>query len=106
MRAKPNTAARVAAATAIPSTASATRPRWCARREVANQKGKASRRIAIIVDTCKNTLLVSRSPRYDVPKAAPPPLRLIQEFINTVDLENEREWLATPADLLAWGRER
>jgi predicted RNA-binding Zn ribbon-like protein len=49
---------------------------------------------------------VSRAPRYDVPKAAPPPLRLIQEFINTVDLENEREWLATPADLLAWGRER
>jgi predicted RNA-binding Zn ribbon-like protein len=49
---------------------------------------------------------VSRSPRYDVPKAAPQPLRVVQEFVNTVDLENEREWLAQPADLLAWGRER
>jgi predicted RNA-binding Zn ribbon-like protein len=49
---------------------------------------------------------VSRAPRYDVPKAAPQPLRLVQEFVNTVDLENEREWLARPADLLAWGRER
>ena len=26
--------------------------------------------------------------------------------MNTVDLENEREWLAQPADLLAWGRVR
>jgi predicted RNA-binding Zn ribbon-like protein len=49
---------------------------------------------------------VSRSPRYDVPKAAPQPLRLVQEFVNTVDLENRREWLARPADLLAWGSER
>ena len=24
-------------------------------------------------------------PRYDVPKAAPAPLRLVQEFVNTVD---------------------
>jgi predicted RNA-binding Zn ribbon-like protein len=51
-------------------------------------------------------LQVSHGPRYDVPKAAPQPLRLVQEFVNTVDLENEREWLATPADLLAWGRQR
>jgi predicted RNA-binding Zn ribbon-like protein len=41
-----------------------------------------------------------------VPKAAPQPLRLVQEFVNTVDLENEREWLAEPSDLLAWARER
>lgn len=41
-----------------------------------------------------------------MPKAAPQPLRLVQEFVNTVDLENDREWLATPADLLAWGRDR
>ena len=34
------------------------------------------------------------APRYDVPKAAPAPLRLVQEFVNTVDLEHDREWLA------------
>lgn len=33
------------------------------------------------------------SPRYDVPKAAPEPLRRVQLFVNTVDLENERDWL-------------
>jgi predicted RNA-binding Zn ribbon-like protein len=45
------------------------------------------------------------APRYDVPNAAPAPLRLIQLFVNSVDLENNREWLATPADLEAWLRE-
>jgi predicted RNA-binding Zn ribbon-like protein len=43
-----------------------------------------------------------RAPRYDIPKAAPSPLRLIQEFINTVDHEHGREWLATPAALRDW----
>ena len=37
------------------------------------------------------------SPRYDVPKAAPEPLRAVQQFINSVDLENEHrlapDWL-------------
>jgi predicted RNA-binding Zn ribbon-like protein len=33
-------------------------------------------------------------PRYDLPKAAPEPLRLVQKFVNTIDLEHEREWLA------------
>jgi predicted RNA-binding Zn ribbon-like protein len=33
------------------------------------------------------------APRYDVPKAAPGPLRQVQLFINTVDLHNEVEWL-------------
>ena len=33
------------------------------------------------------------SPRYDVPKAAPEPLRRVQLLINSVDLENERDWL-------------
>jgi predicted RNA-binding Zn ribbon-like protein len=33
------------------------------------------------------------SPRYDVPKAAPEPLRAVQLFINSVDLENEVDWL-------------
>jgi predicted RNA-binding Zn ribbon-like protein len=33
------------------------------------------------------------SPRYDVPKAAPEPLRQVQLLINSTDLENEVEWL-------------
>ena len=33
-------------------------------------------------------------PRYDLPNAAPEPLRLVQTFVNTVDLEHDREWLA------------
>jgi predicted RNA-binding Zn ribbon-like protein len=37
-------------------------------------------------------------PRYDVPKAAPEPLRLVQRFVNTVDRENGREWLGTPEE--------
>ena len=40
--------------------------------------------------------------RYDVPKAAPDPLRLVQRFVNTVDLQHGREWLATPAELASW----
>jgi len=51
-------------------------------------------------------LQVSKAPRYDVPKAAPQPLRLVQAFVNTVDLQNEREWLGNPASLEAWARER
>jgi len=49
---------------------------------------------------------VSKAPRYDLPKAAPPPLRLVQSFVNTVDLEHEREWLDDADALLAWARER
>jgi predicted RNA-binding Zn ribbon-like protein len=41
-------------------------------------------------------------PRYDVPKAAPEPLRLAQQFVNTVDLEHEREWLPNPPALREW----
>jgi predicted RNA-binding Zn ribbon-like protein len=40
------------------------------------------------------------SPRYDVPKAAPDPLRAVQQFINSVDLENDVDWLP------AWLAER
>jgi predicted RNA-binding Zn ribbon-like protein len=40
------------------------------------------------------------SPRYDVPKAAPEPLRRVQLFINSVDLEHETDWLPD------WLRER
>lgn len=32
-------------------------------------------------------------PRYDIPKAAPEPLREVQLLINSADLENERDWL-------------
>ena len=38
-------------------------------------------------------------PRYDVPKAAPEPLRLVQRFVNTVDHENDREWIGTAGEL-------
>jgi predicted RNA-binding Zn ribbon-like protein len=34
------------------------------------------------------------SPRYDIPKAAPEPLRQVQLLINSVDLVHEVEWLA------------
>jgi predicted RNA-binding Zn ribbon-like protein len=51
-------------------------------------------------------LQVSKAPRYDIPKAAPQPLRLVQSFVNTVDLEHEREWLGDPQALAAWALER
>ena len=35
-----------------------------------------------------------KPPRYDVPNAAPEPLRLVQEFVNTVNLETGEDWLA------------
>jgi len=40
-----------------------------------------------------------------VPKAAPEPLAIVQRFVNTTDVENEREWLSTPDELAAWLRE-
>ena len=33
-------------------------------------------------------------PRYDLPKAAPEPLRRVQLFLNSIDLSHEREWIA------------
>lgn len=47
-----------------------------------------------------------RAPRYDVPNAAPPPLRLVQEFVNTTDREHGREWLGSTSELAAWLRAR
>jgi predicted RNA-binding Zn ribbon-like protein len=47
-----------------------------------------------------------RAPRYDIPNAAPSPLRLIQEFVNTVDQEHGREWLPTAGALRDWLVER
>ncbi|HZO50084.1 MAG TPA: ABATE domain-containing protein [Gaiellaceae bacterium] len=41
-------------------------------------------------------------PRYDLPKAAEGPLRLVQLFVNTVDHERAAEWLPTPAALGDW----
>jgi predicted RNA-binding Zn ribbon-like protein len=32
-------------------------------------------------------------PRYDIPNAAPQPLRQVQLLLNSVDLEHERDWL-------------
>jgi predicted RNA-binding Zn ribbon-like protein len=58
------------------------------------------------LNTGKVFLQVSKAPRYDVPKAAPQPLRLVQAFVNTVDLEHEREWLPDPPALEAWAHER
>jgi predicted RNA-binding Zn ribbon-like protein len=34
-----------------------------------------------------------RPPRYDLPNAAPEPLRLVQGFVNTINLERGDEWL-------------
>ncbi len=45
-------------------------------------------------------------PRYDVPKAAPEPLRIVQELVNSVDLEHGVEWLGTARELQSWLRER
>ena len=33
------------------------------------------------------------SPRYDVPKAAPEPLRQVQLFVNSTDVEHGADWL-------------
>ena len=34
-----------------------------------------------------------RPPRYDLPNPAPQPLRLVQTFVNSLNLENGDEWL-------------
>ena len=38
-------------------------------------------------------------PRYDLPRAADGPLRVVQLFVNSVDREHGREWLPTPRAL-------
>jgi predicted RNA-binding Zn ribbon-like protein len=43
-----------------------------------------------------------RPPQYDLPKAAPEPLRLVQKLLNTRDGEGGNEWLGTPQELTAW----
>jgi predicted RNA-binding Zn ribbon-like protein len=44
--------------------------------------------------------------RYDLPRAAPGRLRLVQLFVNTVDREHGREWWPTADDLGAWFAEQ
>lgn len=46
------------------------------------------------------------APRYDVPKAAPEPLRQVQLFLNSVDLHNEVEWLPGWLEARGLGGER
>jgi predicted RNA-binding Zn ribbon-like protein len=43
-----------------------------------------------------------RPPRYDLPRAAPQPLRLVQLFVNTTDHEHTRELLGSPEQVRAW----
>jgi predicted RNA-binding Zn ribbon-like protein len=45
----------------------------------------------ILRNTTSGSLLVL--PRYDVPNAAPPPLREVQLLLNSQDLENQVDWL-------------
>jgi len=40
-------------------------------------------------------------PRYDLPRAAPEPLRLVQRIVNTIDREHGHEWLCSAEDLAA-----
>jgi predicted RNA-binding Zn ribbon-like protein len=41
--------------------------------------------------------------RFDLPNAAPEPLRLVQLFVNTASVvEHRAEWLPTPAALKTW----
>jgi predicted RNA-binding Zn ribbon-like protein len=52
-------------------------------------------------------MLVSKgAPRYDIPKAAPDDLRLVQLFVNTTDHEGSRELLASTGALRGWLVER
>ena len=36
-----------------------------------------------------------KAPRYDIPNAAPEPLRRVQLFVNTVNCESGEDWLVT-----------
>lgn len=43
-----------------------------------------------------------KPPRYDLPHAAPEPLRVVQSLVNTRDYEYGNEWLGSLAELRAW----
>ena len=38
--------------------------------------------------------MTRKAPRYDIPNAAPEPLRLVQQFVNSVNVESGDDWLA------------
>src|SRR6266511_2516860 len=63
-------------------TASAARAARCGSREAGRRSNTSQHLIVVSV------------PRYDIPKAAPEPLRTVQLFVNTIDLTHDREWLA------------
>lgn len=42
--------------------------------------------------------MTRKPPRYDVPNAAPEPLRLVQRFVNTVNCESGEDWLVSWLD--------
>jgi predicted RNA-binding Zn ribbon-like protein len=37
--------------------------------------------------------MTRKPPRYDIPNAAPEPLRLVQRFVNSVNVESGEDWL-------------
>jgi predicted RNA-binding Zn ribbon-like protein len=37
--------------------------------------------------------MTRKAPRYDIPNAAPEPLRLVQQFVNSVNVESGEDWL-------------
>jgi predicted RNA-binding Zn ribbon-like protein len=45
-------------------------------------------------------------PRYDIPKAAPEPLRRVQLLVNSVDLENRSEWIGEWLEANGLGEEQ
>ena len=51
-------------------------------------------------------MMARKPPRYDLPKAAPEPLRVVQLLVNTRDHEHGRELLASEEDLRRWLAER
>jgi predicted RNA-binding Zn ribbon-like protein len=38
--------------------------------------------------------MTRKPPRYDIPNAAPEPLRLVQQFVNSVNVESGEDWLS------------
>src|SRR5205807_7269161 len=65
----------------------------------ARPRGRASSGDAVRLTRHQRSEYAGVVPRYDVPKAAPEPLRLVQRFVNTVDHENDREWIGTAGEL-------
>jgi predicted RNA-binding Zn ribbon-like protein len=45
---------------------------------------------------------MTESSRYDIPRAAPEPLRLVQLFVNTTDHDGSRELLGSPSQVRGW----